>query len=152
MLRLPLQARKNSTLFFSYFLCVLLFLFGQVATTAQTPTESAAQRRQALDLYERNKFADAIPILEKLVLESPNDSVLLERLGWATFVVSGSMKDPGARKQARDKALGYLKRAQALGDDSELLRTGLDALSQPDTTDAKLSSVPAAEAALREGV
>jgi len=151
MLRIPPQARKDSPLLFSSCLCVLLVLFSQVPTTAQTPSEAAAQRRQALDLYERNKFADAIPILEKLVVDHPDDSVLLERLGWATFVVSGSIKNPEVRKQARDKALGYLKRAQALGDDSELLKTGLNALSQPDTTDAKLSSVPAADAALREG-
>lgn len=151
MLRIPLQARKDSPLFFSYCLCVLLILFGHLPTTAQTTTDSATQRRQALELYEHGKFPDAIPILEKLVIENPDDSVLLERLGWATFVVSGSMKNAEARKQARDRALGYLKRAQALGDDSELLKTGLHALSQPDTTDAKLSSVPGADAALREG-
>jgi tetratricopeptide (TPR) repeat protein len=151
MLRIPPQARKDSPLLINVGLCLILILVGCLTAAAQTTSDSAAQRKQALDLYDRNKFTDAIPILEKLVSENPDDQVMLERLGWATFVVSGSIKEPEVRKQAREKALSYLKRAKALGDDSELLRTGLDALSQPDTTDTRLSSVPAADAALREG-
>lgn len=104
-----------------------------------------------MKLYEQNKFADAIPVMEKLVRALPSDIELLERLGWSTFVVSASTKDPNARKKARARALEVLQRAKELGDDSELLRTALDALSQPDNTSGPASPVAEADAALREG-
>lgn len=151
MLRTSLQAHKHSLFILAYTFLLALMLVAPQPVAAQVTPDFAAQRERAFDLYEHNKFADAIPILEKLVIEKPNDVVMLERLGWATFVVAGSTKDPQVRKQARERALGYLKRAEALGDDSELLRTGLDALAQPDHTDARLSAVREAEEALRQG-
>ena len=151
MPRRPQTTRQKLSSVFSHCLWVTLILVACLPCTAQTSTDFAAERKRALVLYDQNKFVDAIPVLEKLAAEKPDDSVLLERLGWATFVVSGSITNPEQRKQARAKALAYLKRAQALGDDSELLRTGIEGLSQPDSTDAKFSSVPAADAALREG-
>jgi tetratricopeptide (TPR) repeat protein len=133
--------------------CLLLSLLLAIPIQAlsQTAPEDKAERRRALQLYEQNKFADAIPLLEKLVQANPSDVGLLERLGWSTFVVSGSMKDKAARKQARARALQFLNRAKDLGDNSDLLRLGLEGLSQPDTTDAPLSAVNEADAALREG-
>lgn len=133
--------------------CLLLatLLSAPLQVNAQTASEIEAQRAQALKLYKENKFADAIPILEKLLRVLPSDVTLLELLGWSTFVVSGSTKDPVARQKARAHALELLMRAKELGDDSELLRTGLEALSQPDDTGAPLSSVSEADAALREG-
>ena len=128
-----------------------LLLAAPLQVLAQTTSDVAEERARAMKLYDQNKFADAIPVMEKLVRELPSDTVLLERLGWSTFVVSASIKDPEARKKARARALELLKRAKDLGDDSELLRTGLDALSQPDDTSGPASPVAEADAALREG-
>ena len=133
--------------------CVLLVLVLTIPVQAlsQTTADVKAERQRALLLYDQNKFADAIPILEKLVAVSPSDIVLLESLGWATYVVSASIEDPEVRKAARARALGFLTRAKDLGDNSELLQAGLEGLSQPDTTSNPLSAVPEADAALREG-
>ncbi|MDQ3820646.1 MAG: tetratricopeptide repeat protein, partial [Acidobacteriota bacterium] len=118
---------------------------------AQDTGDYQKQRERALLLYEQNKFTEAIPILEKLVRIKFDDLVVWERLGWATLVAAGSIKDPEERKKARDRARTALLRAKELGDDSELLREGLDALSKPDPTDLAFSSNKEADAAMREG-
>jgi hypothetical protein len=46
------------------------------------------------------------------------------------FVVSASIKDPEARKKQRDRARALFNKAAELGDKSELLKVGLDPLSQ----------------------
>lgn len=117
---------------------------------AQQP-DYASERQRALELYDQNKFADAIPILERLVKIKADDPVVWERLGWATMVVAGSIKDPTQRKQARDRARAALLRAKELGDNSNLLRAGLEGLAGPDPAELVFSSNKEADAAMREG-
>src|ERR1044072_73477 len=130
-------------------LIVSLTLLGTNIAVAQSDYD--AQRRRALDLWDQNKFADAVPLLEDLVKTKTDDSVLWERLGWATMVVSDSIKDPDLRAQGRARALAAFKRAQQLGDDSNLLKMGLEHLSAPDVADTAFSRNSAADAAMREG-
>src|SRR6266850_5071741 len=144
-------ALKSSFRRLSQFLLLALALSLPIQAFSQTTADVSGQRKHALEVYHHNKFVEAIPLLEKLVLVLPSDIVLLESLGWAQFVVSASTKDPEARKQMRARALGFLKRAKDLGDNSELLRAGLEGLSKPDTDDAPVSAVGSADAALREG-
>jgi len=131
-------------------LALLAMLLAAPPHTWAQETNSEVRAR-AFQLYDQNKFTEAIPFLEKVVKNNASDVVALERLGWATFVVAGSTKDPQERKKRRDRARTVLMRAKELGDDSELLRMGLDALSQPDPLDAAFSSVKEADAAMREG-
>lgn len=151
MLRNWPNAAKTTTSILGTILLMAFALALPLQTFAQTTTDYKTERQRAFELYEQSKFADAIPILEKLVSVNPSDVGLLERLGWATFVVSASINDPEARKIARDRARVFLKRAKDLGDNSELLRAGLEALSQPDVTEQPFSSVKEADAAMREG-
>ena len=120
-------------------------------TFAQESGAVQADRARGLELFNQNKFADAIPILEKVAKATPRDVAVLESLGWATLVVSSSMKDPTERKKARQRARGYLQRAQELGDDSELLRRGLEGLQAPDESDSAMSNSKEADRAMREG-
>jgi len=136
-------------------LCAAVFigltLWPAPHTVAQTPDVNQADRKRAFELYDQSKFTEALPILEKLIKLQPNDILVLERLGWATFVISGSIKDPAERQKARERARSYLFRAKELGDDSELLRAGLEGLSGPDPTDAAFSNSKEADRAMREG-
>lgn len=130
-------------------LLLLLLLAAPPRTWAQEA--NSEERARAFDLYDQNKLAEAIPLLEKVVKKNASDVVALERLGWATLVVAGSTKDPQERKKQRDRARTALTRAKELGDSSELLRLGLEALSKPDPSEAAFSSVKEADAAMREG-
>jgi tetratricopeptide (TPR) repeat protein len=127
-----------------------LILSTSVSVAAQNP-DYASERQRAMDLYGQSKFADAIPILERLVTIKSDDVAVWESLGWSTMVVAASIKDPTQRKQARDRARKAFLRARELGDDSNLLRAGLESVSGPDPADATLSNNKEADAAMREG-
>ena len=143
------QQRNAKCVVLSLLLLPAMLLASSSHTLAQG-TDSA-ERVRAFQLYDQNKFTEAIPLLESVVKKNPSDMIALERLGWATFVVAGSTKEPSERKKMRDRARTFLMRAKELGDDSELLRTGLEGLAQPDPLDHAFSNVKEADAAMREG-
>lgn len=134
--------------------CLLLMvaICGAAITSAYPQQiDYAAERQRAMVLYDQNKFADAIPILERLVKVKTDDAMVWERLGWATVVVAGSMQDPEQRKKARDRAREAFRHAQALGDDSNLLNQGLAALNSPDPANLTFSLNKDADQAMRDG-
>ena len=141
---------RNSILICAIVLLCVIFCHAP-RTPAQDSTDYQQQRQRAMQLYDQNKFTEAIPILEDLVKIRSGDSIVWERLGWATLVASGSIKDPEERKRARSRARTALVRAKELGDDSDLLRAGLEALSGPDPTELTFSNNKEADAAMREG-
>jgi tetratricopeptide (TPR) repeat protein len=143
------NALKASSGIISVSLLSVMLLAAPQDTWAQDT--NSQERARAFQLYDQNKFTEAIPLLEKVVKNNASDVVALERLGWATYVVAGSTKDPQERKKQRDRARAVLMRAKELGDNSELLRLGLEGLSQPDPSDTAFSSVKEADAAMREG-
>src|SRR6476469_2222079 len=141
----------NNLAFVAFVLALLITVQGvQLSAEAQTP-EDQANRERAIQLYLQNKFTEAIPLLEKLVKVYPNDAVIWEELGWATFVVSESLTDEQKRTSGRDHARAALLRAQELGDHSNLLRAGLEALSAPAALSATFSANKDANAAMLEG-
>jgi tetratricopeptide (TPR) repeat protein len=145
-------SRKPTTAAFCVVMLVGVMLSGVMPRAlAQGTAATQEERQRALQLYDQNKFTEAIPLLEKLIKSTPDDVLLLERLGWATLVVSGSIKDPQERTKARDRARRYLLRAQELGDDSELLRTGLQNLAGSDPANIAFSSNKEADEAMRQG-
>jgi tetratricopeptide (TPR) repeat protein len=107
---------------------VIAFLLAAVAS-AQPPA-SDADRKQALELYDQHRMAEARPLLEKLAAERPDDMVVHERLGMCLAALAGGIKDPDERKQTVLKARAALLRAKALGDDSNLLQTLLGSLPE----------------------
>jgi tetratricopeptide (TPR) repeat protein len=132
-------------------LLLTFFLALPIPVSAQATADAATEKQRAYQLFDQSKFAEALPIMEKLISFYPNDAVLFERLGWATLVVAGSTKDPQLRKEQRDRARKFLTRASELGDKSELLRSGLEILSRPDDMDQAFSPNHEADAAMREG-
>src|ERR1700752_5350377 len=135
-------------------LCLLLMVSGYLRTVAAGQPQQpnyAAERQRAFALYEDNKFADALPIFERLVKVRTDDVNVWERLGWATLVVSASIQDPTQRKQARERARFAFQKAQALGDDSNLLKQGMSMLNAPDPAELSFSLNKEADAAMREG-
>lgn len=133
------------------FLNAGLMVMVLLVTAAVAFPQDSDERRRAIDLYESNNFAAALPLLEKLAAASPNDAAILSRLGFALYATSATEKDVAARQKIRDRARSTLVRSRSLGDDSNLTAMVLDALSAPDATQLPFSNIQAAEAAIREG-
>jgi tetratricopeptide (TPR) repeat protein len=118
-----------------------------ISARPQDPSE----RQRALELYEANNLVAALPLLERVAAANPNDAVILSRLGFALYANSVDVKDPALRQKMRERARNTLLRSQSLGDNSNLTRMALDALSAPDGTQIPFSEIKAAELAIREG-
>ena len=129
--------------------CAALLLSAPVG--AVNGTQDPDERQRALDLYESNNFAAALPLLEKLAVSTPNDAVILSRLGFALYASSATEKDSAVRQKMRDRARTTLLRSRSLGDNSNLTTIALDALSGPDGSQLPFSTIQAAEASMREG-
>src|SRR3989442_2179416 len=122
-----------------------------LAATAAAQTQDPAERQRAIDAYESQNMAGALPLLEKVALAYPNDTAVLSRLGFALYANSVDEKDASKRKQMRDRARAILQKSVALGDQGNLTQITLDALARPDSTQLPFSKIQAAEAAIREG-
>lgn len=138
---------------FPLMICAALFLgvVFTVSSVAQEAGGAQAERTQAFQLFEQSKFSEAAPLLEKVVTANPSDVVALERLGWSLLVHARTLQDSAARKQVSDRARAALLRAKDLGDNSELLRLGLEALSQPAPAAVVFSENKHADKAMHEG-
>jgi tetratricopeptide (TPR) repeat protein len=133
--------------------CVIVVAFAILLNPSTLVAQSQAQsdRERALELYEANNLVGALPLLEKAAAADPNDPVILSRLGFALYASSAVEKDAATRQKLRGRARTILLKSQSLGDDSNLTKTTLDALSRKDPTEAPFSDVKAAETAIREG-
>jgi tetratricopeptide (TPR) repeat protein len=118
---------------------------------AQTSEDTAKVRKKAMELYEQTKMMEALPLLEKVVAANPTDVVAVERLAFATLVKAIAAKKPDDQQQLRTRAQALAMRARDLGDDSDLLKSLLDALSQADKDVLKFSDRAEVDAAMREG-
>ncbi|HEY0386726.1 MAG TPA: tetratricopeptide repeat protein, partial [Pyrinomonadaceae bacterium] len=145
------RARKLSLACSTLIMLSLLLAALSPRALAQDGSGNQTERQRAMQLFEQSKFTEALPLLEKLAAANPSDVLVMERLGWATLVIAGSMKDAQERQQARERARKALLRAKELGDKSDLLRIGLEQLSNPDPADAAFSGNKEADAAMREG-
>ena len=120
-------------------------------TTVLSRTQDPAERKRAIDTYESQNLVAALPLLEKVALAYPNDPAVLSRLGFALYANSVDEKDLAVRQKMRNRARSILLKSQSLGDNSNLTKMALDALSGPDASQIPFSSIKTAEAAMREG-
>jgi tetratricopeptide (TPR) repeat protein len=106
-------------------------------TQSTDDPETAALRRQALQLYRDSKFVDAMPLLEKLSNIKPSDFVVKEHWAYCILEYSKTITNTQERKAARRQARILGLEAKKLGDEGELLQV---LLSIPeDGSDLKFS-------------
>ena len=144
----------NSTLtakriFLNISLGMIAALACSVVISAQP--QDPSERQRAVELYEANNLVAALPLLERVAAANPNDPVILSRLGFVLYANSVDVKDPALRQKMRERARTTLLRSQSLGDNSNLTRMALDAVSAPDGTQVPFSDIRTAELAIREG-
>jgi len=130
---------------------LILFVSAAGANVRALGQSDDPERERAIKLYEASKYAEALPLLEKLAEKYPDDPVVLSRLGFTLYVNSTTVKDPAERRKIRERAGAVLLKSRQRGDDSNLTRAALDALNSPDATDIPFSNVRDAERAIREG-
>ena len=135
-------------IFISCLICCSLLL-SQPSAFAQSDEEDKADRETALQLYDQHHMTEALPILEKLYAINPKDMVVVERLAFATFASAAAIKDAEGRKQTRKRAREFALKAKELGDESNLLKTILEA--PPDGGEGGFSNRKDIDAAMREG-
>lgn len=101
-----------------------------------TPPSVEQNRERAMELYEQNNYKDALPLLESLAVQLPNDIVVQERLGMAIVANSAQITDPEQRKRERVRARKVLLHAKELGDDSNLLHVLLEGIPEDGSVEA----------------
>jgi tetratricopeptide (TPR) repeat protein len=136
---------------------LLISLAAPAPASAQSLSQNDPDRRTAFDLFQDQKFVDALPLLEKLAAKHPDDGPVLGRYGIALFVTAQSVTDPEQRKQKLARARAALVRGKELGLGPGLpadLVDGMIATLRPDGSEAnphKFSENGEADAAMREG-
>lgn len=127
---LPAPPRAGATL-----LLLLLSLVHAAPAAALAPPQDDPQRREAFQVFGEKRFAESVPLLEKLAEKYPRDGSVVARYGLALFLTWPSVTDPQKRKERLAKARALLVRAKELGLDDRLpadLIDGMIASVQPD--------------------
>jgi tetratricopeptide (TPR) repeat protein len=110
---------RNSRFVLSLALCAI---FAAVPFAALAQTGDAAQlRTQAFRLMDEQKFTEALPLLEKLAVLTPNDAAVQRNLGFALIGQAKNTSNAGEAKQLRARAHTAFVKAKAAGDDSPLV-------------------------------
>jgi tetratricopeptide (TPR) repeat protein len=91
-----------------------LIFFAALPARAQTANNQGTERDRAIQLINDGKFAEALPIFEKLAVTNPADAQVQYGLGIATLMTSRELKD-AQLTSARLRARTALLRAKELG-------------------------------------
>ena len=97
-----------------------------------------------------SKFTESVPLLEKLAAVYPDDPAVFEKYGFALFAVSKTMKASPERTSMIARAKKALLRSQELGNNSNLLKAGLEGVAVADR-DLAFSRNKEAESLMNEG-
>jgi tetratricopeptide (TPR) repeat protein len=90
---------------------------------AEDQPKSNPKRDRAFELYRQGKMVNAMPLFEELSVDNPKDVAVIESWGASVLGYAQTLSDVELRKKARVRARSILLKAQALGDNSDLLQT-----------------------------
>ena len=109
------------------------------------------ERAHAFQLFEEAKYAEALPLFERLAAKYTEDRDVLKTYGLLMIGQGAYLKDADARKEARRRGREFLVKAQKLGAQDALLHSMLEAVPVDGGNDAQLSTKKEAEDAMRQG-
>jgi tetratricopeptide (TPR) repeat protein len=119
--------------------------------TAVAPDDQTAKDRSyALELYQHGKYLEALPWLEKLVMQMPNDSALREGLGTCLVAKADTASDPAERKALRLRARQEFQKASDLGDNSDYVKVALANVPE-NGRDPEFSKNPEVDRLMKQG-
>ena len=140
-------AVRRSRLYVSLPTLLLVICCSWTVSSAQNDPE----RTRAFQLYEEAKYAEALPVFEKLAAKYAEDRDVLKTYGFLMIGQGAYLKDADARKEARRRGRELLVKAQQLGAQDALLKSMLESIPADGGNDAQLSTKKEAEDAMREG-
>ena len=123
-------------------LCILLFAFTVVAQDDE--------RTRAFQLYKDAKYAEALPLFEKLAVANPKDPEVIQRLGMLVFTQSIDLKDAEERKKARKRGREILLQAQSLGVNDRVLSALIQGIPPDGGADDSFSPRKEVDEAMQE--
>ena len=135
----------------------LAFSFALVAQEKRPSAQEPAgiyemEKGRALELLRASRFADALPVLEKLALAQPNDGETQFLLGFAKLANARTITDQAARQRERAQARAALLKAKQLGFENPLLDQLIAAIpSDGSEPVVKFSDNKEADAAMHAG-
>lgn len=117
------------TVFLLLLLLTLLAVpFPSLRAQSNAPETTADQRAKALALLNQKNYLDALPLLEDLAKQNPNDAQVLSDLAQCLIAKAALETDPAKAGQDRVRARDLLEKATALGDKSQRTLNLLDTL------------------------
>jgi Flp pilus assembly protein TadD len=132
---------------------IVLFLLSlPPAVQPGVDTSDQANRQTAMSLFNQGKRLEALPLLEELAQNDPQDSEVLVALAASLVEHAATLSDADVAAKERFRARDLLRRAWGLGNTSPLeenLRQLLDEL--PANGAIKFSDNPAVEQAMNAG-
>jgi len=110
-----------------------------MSSPAQTD-ETARIRTEAFRLMDEQKFTQALPLLEKLALQMPNDAAVQRYLGFALIGQAKNTSNETEAKQLRARARTAFVKAKAAGDDSPLVSGMIESIPADGGSEATFST------------
>jgi tetratricopeptide (TPR) repeat protein len=109
--------QRSLTLVLLLNLCVV---FPPVPGRANTVAADPARRQKAVALFVQGKRLEALPLLQELAQQNPQDAELLVALAASLIDHAATLSDPEAAGKERFHAADLVKKAWELGDTSPL--------------------------------
>jgi tetratricopeptide (TPR) repeat protein len=131
-------------------ICSLLLILIATEIRAQTSEDFERQLKEAVSLFEQNRLMEAMPLFEHLNEIKPGNPIVKECLAFTLVGFAITKTDPQEKSEIRRRARKLLLEAQALGDNSDLLHAGLDAIPE-DGSAPPFSSRKDVDDAMRKG-
>jgi tetratricopeptide (TPR) repeat protein len=132
------------------FVLIIIFAIFESPVLGQgTDDAYKVERQKAIDLYNQDKYFEALPLFEDLVKQNPADSQTLVGLASCLVNHSATVQDPDAAAKERLRARDLLLKAKELGNNSNLLQNLLQLLQASDSGKIKYSDNPEADKVFR---
>jgi tetratricopeptide (TPR) repeat protein len=143
--------RSSSTHRFLLFAVFTLFVLCITTHAASQTAESyASKRARAFAIFNQGKNAEALPLLDALATQEPDDAGVLLRLSTCILRDNSTKGNATTRREARLRARDLALRAQSLGGSKSWARKLLVSLPE-DGHEATWSNLPAADEAMKKG-
>ena len=130
---------------------LMLAVIGTQHTFAQSDADLDKTRERAFKLIKEQKFVDALPLLERLSIERPDDAQVFFYLGFALMGKANISKDEDEKKALRIRSRKAFVRSKELNVQEPVVDSMIASIPADGTTGGAASPSTEAEKFLKEG-